>query len=240
MKITGIKLENVSGIYVGQNKNIIEIDFSNSKNKLISIQGKNAVGKSVLLASLTPYGYPFLDERNSLSYIIPGKNGYKELRCEDKDKKFVFKHYFKANKDTHLLKSYFQLNGEELNENGNVTSFISLVEIHLGLTQEMIRLIKLGSNLNSFISLKPAERKNYISHAKDAKFKVAGYYFQSSISSALDSNDQRPKNETVPRVALLATHKKLELPQFSEGFDVLYYVCKDNMGGFIVEEYHEI
>jgi hypothetical protein len=41
----------------------------------------------------------------------------------------------------------------------------------------------------------------------------------------------------VPDVALFATHKKLELPCLNEGFDALYYVKKDGVGGFIVEEY---
>jgi DNA repair exonuclease SbcCD ATPase subunit len=54
-------------------------------------------------------------------------------------------------------------NGEEMNENGNVGSFLQLVEIHFGLTPDMMRLLRIGSNVSSFITLKPADRKNYIS-----------------------------------------------------------------------------
>ena len=163
MRITYIKLENVAGISVGMSRDVLEIDFSKSMNKIVAIQARNGSGKSVLLSSLTPFAYTTaLDERSSLPYITPKKNGYKEIHYQDGSDQYVIKHYFKASKDTHSVKSYFMKNDEELNENGNVTSFNALVEIHFGLTQEMMRLIRLGSNVNSFISLQPTKRKEYI------------------------------------------------------------------------------
>ena len=81
------------------------------------------------------------------------------------------------------------------------------------------------------------ERHKYLTRAKEARFKVVGYYFQSSINDALACNKQR--EDAVPDVALFATHKKLELPLIDEGFDVLFYVRKDGSGGFIVEEYSD-
>jgi len=84
-----------------------------------------------------------------------------------------------------------------------------------------------------------AERQKYITIAKDAGFNVIGYYFQSSINEALAYNQKR--DTAVPNAALFATHKKLELPSYNEGFDSLHYVKKDTNGGFIVEDYnHEI
>ncbi|MCM1237221.1 MAG: hypothetical protein NC489_44705, partial [Ruminococcus flavefaciens] len=118
---------------------------------------------TVLLSSLSPFAsVTSLDERSSLSYIIPGKSGYKEIHYRNGDDEYIIKHYYKPTKESHTVKSYFQLNGEELNENGNVTSFLSLVEFHFGLTQEMMRLIRLGTNVSSFITLTPARRKEYI------------------------------------------------------------------------------
>ena len=163
MKVTYIKLENVAGIYVGSNTNILEISFEKSKNKIVSIGGANGRGKSVLLSSITPFAYvTSLDERSSLPYIRPGKDGYKEIHYKDNDDEYNIKHYYKATKDSHTVKSYFMKNGEELNENGNVRSFLQLVEFHFGLTEEMMRLIRLGTNVNSFITLSPAKRKEYI------------------------------------------------------------------------------
>lgn len=163
MRVTYLKLENVHGIAVGSNKNIIEISFEKSINKIISIQGMNGVGKSVLISSISPFSsVTSVDDRSSISYIIPGKDGYKEIHYWNNGDVFIIKHYYKATKDSHTVKSYFMMNGEELNENGNVRSFESLVEVHLGLTSDMMRLIRLGTNVNSFITLTPAKRKEYI------------------------------------------------------------------------------
>lgn len=164
MRITYLKLENVAGLYVGGNRLSIDIDFTKSKNKIIAISGKNTSGKSTLLSSLHPFStVSGIDERSGISYILSGKDGYKEIHYEHKKDYYIIKHYFKANKSgTHSVKSYIMKNGIELNDNGNVTSFNNLIEIHMGITQEMMRLIRIGSNVNSFISLTPARRKEYI------------------------------------------------------------------------------
>lgn len=165
MKITYFKLENSAGILTGSDKNSIEIDFSNSSNKIISIQGCNGSGKSTLISALTPFSSvsSSIDERGSLSFIKEKLDGYKEIHYRDGEDNFIIKHFFKAQKQGgHSVKSYFSKNGKELNVNGNVTSFNDLVEIHFGLTPEMIRLLRLGSNVNSFINLPTAKRKEYI------------------------------------------------------------------------------
>lgn len=165
MKITYLKLENVAGLLVGSNKKQIEIDFSKSYNKIISVQAKNGSGKSCLLSALTPFSSvsTTIDERGSLSFIKEGKDGYKEIHFQNNSDIYVIKHFYKAQKSGgHSVKSYFSKNNEELNKNGNVSSFNDLVELHFGLTPEMVRLLRLGSNVNSFISLQPSRRKEYI------------------------------------------------------------------------------
>ena len=163
MRVTYLKLMNVAGLKVGSDLDEIEINFDNSINKIIALVGANASGKTCLLGTLTPFAYTTtLDERSTLPLILVGKDGYKEIHYQNKEDEYVIKHYYKASKDTHSVKSYFMKNGEELNENGNVTSFNELVEIHFGLTQEMMRLVRIGTNVNSFITLSPAKRKEYI------------------------------------------------------------------------------
>ena len=163
MRITKLKLENAAGLYVGSNLDSIELNFNESKNRIILIEGKNTSGKSSLISSLSPFSGPTsLDDRHSLPFIRVGKNGYKEIHFQDHDDEYIIKHYYKATKDTHSLKSYFSLNGKKLNENGNVTSFLLLVERYFGITTDTMRLIRLGSNVSSFISLAPSKRKEYI------------------------------------------------------------------------------
>lgn len=163
MRITYLKLENIAGLYVGGNRDCLEISFEESKNKIIAIRGVNSSGKTTVLSSLHPFAsVTTLDERSTLSYVMTKKNGYKEIHYQDGEDTYICKHYFKSSGNSHTVKSYFIKNGEELNENGNVTSFDQLVEIHMGLTKDMMRLIRIGSNVNSFISLTPARRKEYI------------------------------------------------------------------------------
>lgn len=163
MKISYLKLQNVAGLKVGSNLDEIEIDFNDSHNHIVSIIARNGSGKSVLISTLTPFAYTTaLDERSTLPLIIVGKDGYKEIRYVNGPDEYIIKHYYKASKDTHSVKSYFSKNGEELNDNGNVTSFNDLVQAHFGLTQEMMRLVRIGTNVNSFITLTPARRKEYV------------------------------------------------------------------------------
>ena len=81
------------------------------------------------------------------------------------------------------------------------------------------------------------DRERYIRLAKDAGFRVIGYYFQSSIKEALARNTNRTGKERVPDTAILGTHKKLELPNYNEGFDELWYIRMSGDMEFSAEEY---
>ena len=83
-----------------------------------------------------------------------------------------------------------------------------------------------------------ADRERYILPAKNAGFKIIGYYFRSSISECIKRNEQRQGKEKVPRTAVAHTHAVLEMPEYSEGFDELYYVYMEN-GNFVTEEWKE-
>jgi len=80
------------------------------------------------------------------------------------------------------------------------------------------------------------ERAKYIGTAKEARFRVVGYYFCSKVGECLRRNDGRA--EAVPEVAILSTSKKLEIPSLDEGFDELWYVRIED-GGFVVEEWND-
>ena len=88
-------------------------------------------------------------------------------------------------------------------------------------------------NTNSTVE----NRKRYIIPAKAKGFRVAGYYFQSELEDCKQRNNQRPPEQIVPLVGLLATSKKLVLPSWQEGFDAIYSVKTDLNYSFIVEEW---
>jgi predicted kinase len=72
------------------------------------------------------------------------------------------------------------------------------------------------------------DRARYIAISKANKFKVVGYYFQSKLDEALIRNSQRIGKENIPEIGIKGTYSKLELPNFKEGFDKLYYVEIEN------------
>ena len=67
----------------------------------------------------------------------------------------------------HTIKSYISLNGEELNTNGNTSSFKELVKTHLGLDMDYLKLLRLGDNVNNLIKQLSTERKNFMSKILD-------------------------------------------------------------------------
>lgn len=83
------------------------------------------------------------------------------------------------------------------------------------------------------------DRRRYIIPAKEAKFEIIGYYFESKLSASLERNQGRLEKQRIPDKGILATYPKLQIPTLSEGFDRLFYVKIDPQGEFIVEEWQD-
>ena len=94
--------------------------------------------------------------------------------------------------------------------------------------KENMMLQKCIENEESFVfyNTNPtvSEWAKYISLAKENGYQVYGYYFRTAISECMNRNRQREGKARVPDKALACTHGKLEIPQYKEGFDKLYYV----------------
>lgn len=162
MKIKYLKLKNFINIEAGMKKKEIEIDFSNSENNLIVLIGKNGSGKTSILSELHPFATSGnMDVRNDVCLIKEGCDGYKEIHIQDKDDLYVIKHNYLFKNKTKSVKSYISKNGVELNANGNVTSFKELVYENLGLDQDLLKLMRLGSNVTSLINMKSTNRKAF-------------------------------------------------------------------------------
>jgi predicted kinase len=84
-----------------------------------------------------------------------------------------------------------------------------------------------------------AERQVYLRVAKDAGFRVVGYYFQSRVEDCKRWNEQRPADRQVPPRGILGTAGRMELPSLEEGFDKLRYVRIEEGGGFVIEEWQD-
>ena len=162
MKITYLKLENFVNIKAGMKKTKVEIDLTKSKNNLVLLCGPNGSGKTSLLSELHPFANSGnMDVRGETNLIIEGKDGYKEVHITDEEDKYIIKHHYLFSKKTKSVKSFISKNGIELNSNGNVKSFKEMVNEHLGIDPELLKLMRLGSNVTSLINMKSTNRKNF-------------------------------------------------------------------------------
>ena len=162
MKTTYLKLKNFVNIKVGMKKTEIEIDFNKSSNKLVLLCGPNGSGKTSLLSELHPFANSGnMDVRGETNLIIEGKDGYKEIHIQDNEDKYIIKHFYMFSKKTKSVKSFITKNDVELNPNGNVKSFKEAVFDNLGIDQELLKLMRLGSNVTSLINMKSTNRKNF-------------------------------------------------------------------------------
>ncbi len=83
------------------------------------------------------------------------------------------------------------------------------------------------------------EREKSIVRAKSFGFKIVGYYFQTNLEKAIERNNQREGKAKIPEKGLLGSFKRLQLPQFDEGFDELFYVSINDESGFVVEDWKD-
>ena len=83
-----------------------------------------------------------------------------------------------------------------------------------------------------------AERKKYISEAKQNGYRVIGYFMQSRLQECIARNNQREGKERIPAKAIAMTSNRLEMPSFDEGFDELYFVANDG-SEMIISEWRE-
>jgi predicted kinase len=82
------------------------------------------------------------------------------------------------------------------------------------------------------------DRKKIIEKAKEKKFKVIGYYFQSKLEDCIKRNTLRDGKAKIPEKGLRGAFNRLEIPEFEEGFDELFYVRIEN-NKFVIEDWKD-
>lgn len=68
------------------------------------------------------------------------------------------------------------------------------------------------------------DRARYIGPSLQAQFRIIGYYFDVEIQEALRRNRMRKPGAIVPDRGILSTQKKLEIPDYEEGYAELHHI----------------
>lgn len=161
-----LKLVNFIGIYLGTGLKEFEIDRSKSNNNIILIIGHNGSGKTSLISELTPLPLEHIGARNK-SRIIPNTIGVKELDyLVDNYVLYKIKIVYDPSKTT---KCYItkHIDGKEidLNPNGNVESYLDVIEheLHMKKNYTNVGFLCGNNDKKNFVAMSPTERNNYIS-----------------------------------------------------------------------------
>ena len=153
---------NYIGFYNGMGIRKLEIDFRKCQNHIILITGMNGSGKSTLLNALSPFP-------DSSASFVPNLDGEKRLIIfENGD---TYEILISSPSDTKggrkQTKAFIKKNGQELNENGNITSYKDIIFSEFDLDSNYLSLTKLSSNDRGLGDKKPAERKKFASSIID-------------------------------------------------------------------------
>lgn len=164
MKITYLRLKNFAGIFAAMKKKDVEYPFYKMSNRIILLIGGNGSGKTTILSTLHPFAYPgSMDIRNGSGLILSGEQGLKEIHYDKNGQEIKIKHVYTPTSTGHSVKSFISIDGEEKNPNGNVTSFVTMVETFLDIEQDYLKLTRLGANVTGLINMKSTERKGFTS-----------------------------------------------------------------------------
>jgi predicted kinase len=82
----------------------------------------------------------------------------------------------------------------------------------------------------------PTDRARYIGPAREARFRVVAYLFETELRDAIKRNNQRSGKEKIPAGAIVATFRKLRPPSLQEGFNAIYKVTISPQGAFVVTD----
>ena len=174
-RLTHFKAINIIGFMSGTVKKTFELDLTPFEfSNLVVIHGDNASGKSTFLSLVHPWAYP-TDGR--VNFVVPGKEGTLVRTYLSNDGiKIVTKCYYHPRKEssitnggqTHTVRCNFEVTkpGEEpieLNANGNVSSYYSLLYTYFGLTKEFLSFATYNNAVSGIVRMNDTERKNSVS-----------------------------------------------------------------------------
>lgn len=169
-RLIKFKATNIIGFISGLGRKTFELDLSKYDDKNIFVViGNNASGKSTFLSLIHPTHIPS-DGRTK--FVIPGKEGSLiRVYKGDDGTILVSKCIYtpKHDESGHNAKCFLSIQriGDEepveLNPNGNVTSYTSLLLTYFGITKDYVNFASYSDAVSGIVSMTDSERKNNVS-----------------------------------------------------------------------------
>lgn len=88
-------------------------------------------------------------------------------------------------------------------------------------------------------NLTRTEREKYIIKAKEFGFTIIGCYFQTDLLRAVERNSKREGRAQIPEQGIFTAFGRLQIPNFEEGFDELFYISINDENQFVAEAWKD-
>ena len=171
MRITYFRLKGYINILQGMGIEELIIPFDQFNSRIILIQGENGTGKSTILKALSPNP----DSNDSFrTDVIVTPDGNRQIVEYPAEKEIhytddignvyciLIKSVVNDSKTTRSTKAYISRNGEELNPNGNVSSFKDIRDDILGIDPTYLDMSSISSENRGLVDMIPSERRKYL------------------------------------------------------------------------------
>lgn len=158
MRFLYVKLIGYIGLYNGIGLSELELHLDKCRNKVCVIAGGNGRGKSTIIQALS-----ILPDGNNC--FVPTMTAEKIIKLQDGDNIYDIHmiHPIDKNNNRGTTKITIKKNGEELNSNGNVTSYKDIIFTEFDMDANYLALSNISGDNRGLADKKPAERKKIMS-----------------------------------------------------------------------------
>lgn len=154
--------KNFTAFFVGMKTDYVHMNLRGYFQRLFVLKAGNGKGKTAMLANIHPLPHS-TDGRKKI--IRKGKNGYKKLVYENTiGEQLICKIVYTSSKKGHNTKAYLtkidvQGNEEDLNPNGNVGSYLTMIGLIMGIDKDYLNLTSHSDSSSNIVDMTSSQRR---------------------------------------------------------------------------------
>lgn len=234
--IKSLYLEGFAKIHTGMHIDRLFLDFEHMPNQTYLFVGDSGSGKSSTLKSIHPFAFNTStgEETSNSDLIMSGRNGRKIIAYILNDKEIVCKHlYLRKNDGSIQVKSYFSIDGEELNPSGLVTTFKELVSQYFFIDESFLTLLALGNSVRSMVDYTSGERKK-LSVRIFTELNIYMTYYKNA--SVVVKELKTILNNVVDKLERYGNYDKKDIKKQIKTITESIHLLEDNMNEILKEQ----